>query len=198
MNRKWLGAALLLGIMIDAMSQDGLWTFSERIGISAGLDVEGVGIVLAFATLAGLAGAALAFVVGTRFGRAAPICFGLTLGALSRWLLASASDPSSYWTAQILLGLSFFLTYPFLFGAIAALDRSGRWAAAGAGVATIGTALGPAIAGTLVERAGYPALGVLGVVAAACTAALVVPVAVVLGRVPIEVDELIESRNAAA
>ncbi len=186
MNRKWLGVALLFGIMIDATSQDGLWTFSERIGIGAGLNVEEVGIVLASTTLAGLAGAALAFVLGTRFGRAAPICFGLGLGALSRWLLANASEPSTYWVAQLLLGLSFFLTYPFLFGAIAALDPTGRWAAAGAGIATIGTALGPAVAGVLVEAEGYPALGGLGIAAAACTAVLVIPVALSLERSPVE------------
>jgi len=184
MGNKWLGIALILAMLLDLVSQDGLLTFSERIGIAAGMSTEEVGVALAATTLAGLAGAGLAYVVGRYTGRAIPIAIGLGLGAVARWLLANASDPETYWVAQLLLGLAFFLTYPFLIGATAALDRTGRWAAAGAGTAMVGSAMAPVIAGAIVESFGYPALGVLGIAAAAITAALALPVVRILGAAP--------------
>lgn len=177
-----LGGLLILAIFLDAISQEGLWAFSERIGEISGLTIEEVGIVLAFTTLAGVAGSILAYVLSNRIGRGPPLAIGLGIGAVARWTLASASEPATYSIAQLLLGLSFFLTYPFLIGAIAELDRTGRLSALAAGIVTIGSAAGPVTAGELVAWGGYPALGVLGVGMALATALLALPTVRILAQ----------------
>ena len=178
----WIGTALLLAMMLDAFSQGGLWAFSERIGILAGLTVEEVGIVLAATTLAGLGGAVAAFFIAKRAGRVGPIAVALAVGTVARWWLVQAANPADYWIAQLMLGVAFFLAYPFMMGAIASLDKGGRWAAASAGVGTIGGALGPVVSGYVVESAGYSALGIVCVSAAFCTAALTLPAVHLLGK----------------
>ena len=50
-------------------------------------------------------------------------------------------------------------------GALAAMDDLGRWVVASDGAWTLGDALGPGIAGSLVERYGYVPLAGLALVA---------------------------------
>ena len=101
---------------------------------------------------------------------------------MSTFALGYVTTPTAY--VGLVLGWSgcFFFALPYLMGTAAALDREGRWTAAGAGVLIIGIALGPAIAGVLVARFGFPALSWL--VAGSCAAglALVLPVTLELDR----------------
>ncbi len=61
------------------------------------------------------------------------------------------------------------LSTPYLLGLAAALDPSGRWAAAGGSVYLFGFAAGPLLAGSVIATGGYPGL------AAVCVG-LMVPV----------------------
>jgi hypothetical protein len=88
-----------------------------------------------------------------------------------------AATPAQFVLAQVLWGLGYFVTLPYVMGTAAALDSEGRWTAAAAGVSTIGAGVAPGMAGFVVENAGYPTLGmvVLGLGSAALL--LAVPVA---------------------
>ena len=78
--------------------------------------------------------------------------------------------------------LAFLFTLPYVMGSAAALDTSGRWVAAATGTATIGTALGPALAGIVATRFGYPVLSWFALACTACAIAGILPLAMRLDR----------------
>ena len=67
----------------------------------------------------------------------------------------------SYVAFNLLWNAAYYFVVPYLMGAMAAMDDLGRWVVASDGVWTLGDAVGPAVAGTLVEWGGYPPLAVL-------------------------------------
>ncbi|MFQ5699136.1 MAG: hypothetical protein ACE5IL_12725 [Myxococcota bacterium] len=64
---------------------------------------------------------------------------------------------------------------PFLMGAAAGLDRQGRWSAAAAGAMAIGAAVGPGLAGWLVEGWDYAALGWVSLLSAGISTLAALP-----------------------
>lgn len=182
-NRR-LAVATLVALVLLSLGEGSIWAFAERIGMRAGLSAEGVGSALAAATLLGLGGAGLASWLGTRSGRTGPVAAGVLGVAASTFALGYVTTAAAYVGLVLWWSASFFFTLPYLMGTAAALDREGRWIAAAAGLLTVGIALGPGIAGTLVARFGFPALSWL--VAGSCAAglALVLPVTFVLDRAP--------------
>jgi predicted MFS family arabinose efflux permease len=56
---------------------------------------------------------------------------------------------------------------PYLFGLAAAIDRSGRWAAAAGSAYLLGFAAGPVLGGVVISAAGYASLAAVCVAMAA-------------------------------
>src|SRR4029077_5651835 len=159
-----LGVMTLAAIMLYLTVTAAVYAFSAPLGERAGLDTSEVGYALTVAALVGLAGAGAATVLNVRWGRAIPIsgfCVGFTLAALALCLLR---NPTAYVVALVAAAIIFYFSNPYLFGLAAALDRSGRWAAAACSAYLLGLAAGPLAGGTLVDATGYVGL------AAACVA----------------------------
>lgn len=171
------GAAALASITLFGVADQALWTFTERIGVSAGLTLEGVGTVLGVGTVTGLLGAVIAARLGVSRGRSLPVLLGL-LGILAvRVGLAAAETPLAYASLQISWAIAFLFVTPYLLGTAAALDPAGRWAAAASAAVMAGTALGPAPAGLLMDRSGAPGLAGLLLFTSAASFAALAPVA---------------------
>ena len=149
--------ATLGGLLLLSISGQGMWAFTERIGIGIGLESERIGLWISLATLAGLPSAALAAVIGTRFGRMIPLAIAIVVSSGSQWILASATSESVYVISQITWALGFFLWTPVVLGTAAALDRGGRWTVAAGAITMFGVAVGPWSAGQLLEY--FPASG---------------------------------------
>jgi predicted MFS family arabinose efflux permease len=169
--------ATLGGILLISICGQGVWAFTERIGVRVGLELGEIAGVLALANLLGCwLGSGFAALLGTRFGRTAPL--GTSIAALgwSQWLLVNAASPAAYQAAQIAWGFAFYVAMPYVMGLAAALDRQGRWTVAAGGVSILGAALGPAAAGLAMQYGGFSGLGWLSVVCIALALLLFVPV----------------------
>ena len=84
-------------------------------------------------------------------------------------------DPIAYVGLNFLWNAAYYFVVPYLMGAMAEMDDLGRWVVCSDRAWTLGDALGPGIAGTLVERGGYAPLAVLaGVAGATCLVAVLV------------------------
>jgi predicted MFS family arabinose efflux permease len=175
-------ALALVALFVDAVGQGAVWSFNERIGHALGLSTQEAGAVLGGVTLVGLAGAAFAVWLGTRSGRTVPLVTSLVGVALSTLVLVTTDDRVVFVLADAAWALCFYFSTPYLLGTLAALDPRGRWNAAGAGVAAIGAAVGPVVAGALVARASYEALGGLVIGCGAVSIALLLPVLLFLDR----------------
>jgi len=169
--------ATLGGILLISICGQGVWAFTERIGVRVGLGLGEIAGVLALANLVGCwIGSGAAALVGTRFGRSAPLALSVAALGVSQWLLVNARSPMEYQASQIAWGLAFYVALPYVMGLAAALDRQGRWTVAAGGVAILGSALGPAAAGLTLQHGGTTGLGWVSVVCVGLALALLVPV----------------------
>lgn len=166
---------ILAPVFISMLGQNAVWSFTVQIGLTTGLEVSEISWVLALTALTGLAGAALATVLNTQRGRTAPLLLSILGTSLAVYALVESTTPLPYILANA--GWSFFFAFsmPYFIGALATLDRRGRWATIGTGLAGIGGALGPAATGGLVEANGYSVLQYIVIATGLFSAALLTP-----------------------
>jgi predicted MFS family arabinose efflux permease len=163
-------AWLTIGTIIClALNQSVVFAFVERIGALRGFSESAVQNVLIVTGLVNLMPGILAVVLQKRLsalnvGMAGPILqaiFALCITAASTLPLFAV--PSFFYVALVIF------TTTFMFGLLTEVDTSGRAVAATPAMMMIGSAVGPALGGTVVALAGYTALGVT-VVAITCVA----------------------------
>jgi MFS family permease len=175
-----LATATLSAMFLMSITGMAIWALSERIGVRVGLDANTIGLVLGGSTIGGLLGAGAAAWLGTSRGRAGPLLGGIAISTVSMFFIAMAALPLTYVAHQIIWGIAFLFTTPYILGVAAALDPGGRWAAAATGVSSAGTALGPLLGGLLAASAGWLA-GAVALCGAAAVL-LMLPVLPRLGR----------------
>jgi predicted MFS family arabinose efflux permease len=121
-----------------------LWSFQERMGLAVGLDRSQVGLLLGVSVLGAILGAGLSMTTGRRFGHRGPnaVAFaGLVISAL----LLAWPDVKAYVAGAVIIKTAWFFGLPFILGALARLDRSGRWSSIGAALLAVGSAVGPTV-----------------------------------------------------
>lgn len=157
-------SAGLIAMFLFFASCGAVWVYMERIGVANGLDAETARSILGNATIAGAIGAALATLVGLRFGRIAPLLLGgsalLAMMALIAFGLSDLTFPI------IALGfvLTWMFTLPYLMGAMAVIDPLGRAVSMAVGFQNGGQALGPAAVSLIIGGANYARVGLLGLI----------------------------------
>jgi hypothetical protein len=110
---------------------------------------------LSIAPFGGMAGAALAGAIGTRFGSAIPFAAAVMVLVAAAGTLGLRPEPIAFQFAScgVLLGWTFGV--PFLFGGVAQVDSSGRLTSAINIIIGTGLATGPAIAALLVGSSAH-------------------------------------------
>jgi predicted MFS family arabinose efflux permease len=148
------GIAGLGGILGFYIGFSAIWTFTSQMA-SPSLSAGEVARALSIAPIGGMLGAASAGIIGTRFGSARP--FAVAVGALAAAAGALALRPEwgAYQVASCGVMLGWTFGVPFLFGAIAQIDVSGRLTSAINIVIGAGLAAGPALAALLVGPSGH-------------------------------------------
>jgi predicted MFS family arabinose efflux permease len=163
-----LGLMTLLAIGLCLVGGGAAYSFVGQLGERAGLDTSAVGYVLTIATLCGLAGAGAATALNLRWGRMVPLSGVFAGYILVVAILCLAHHPIAYVATVIAYIVIYYFSMPYLFGLAAALDRTGRWAAAAGSAFLLGCAVCPLFAGSLIEATGYVGF------AAACVAVLLI------------------------
>jgi predicted MFS family arabinose efflux permease len=108
-----------------------------------------VGNALGLASLAGIAGALLVIVLGSRCGRNASMAMGTAVSLAAVWILLHKSGFNWFLLAAALVNLSWNYTFPYQMGTLALFDRHGTVAALSLVVQTFGLSLGPMLASFL-------------------------------------------------
>ena len=172
----------LAGIFVYSMAETALWSFGYYLPVEAGVPEELVGAILSSTVLMGLAGGALAAWLGTSRGRLTPIVVGSLVSVAGRWLYIHSSTAEMVFLAGLLWGLGFYFVSPYQVGLLAALDRTGRLAVAAGGATNFGYALGPAVAGRVLESYDPSAFLYVVVGGTALSLVLLLPLAIQLER----------------
>jgi MFS family permease len=140
------------GMFLYSAAEQALWSFAYNLPIEAGVDPTLAAQVLAFATIMGLAGGAIAAVLGVRLGRIFPIVLGCLLSVSGRWLYISSASSSTLFVGSLLWGIGFYFVSPYQMGLVAAADRTGRAAVASVAAFNFGYAVGPGLAGRILQN----------------------------------------------
>jgi predicted MFS family arabinose efflux permease len=162
----------IAGVFVFYLAIGGVWTFASEAASLAGLDASRSGSVLAIASVMGIAGAGTASLIGGRFARRAMLLagYGLLFAALA--VLSVNSGVEAYMTAIFAFKFAWTFVLPFILAAAANKDHSGRLIASLNFVIGAGLAIGPLIAGFLLD-AGTGLHPLFAGAAAICTLSLV-------------------------
>ena len=158
--RVFLLPSVLAMVLIGA-SDASLWTFQERIAHGLGLDSETIGLVLAGALVSGMLGAALAALLGNRFGRIMPVVSGLLWMALCYLVITHTKYSTLYIVSELSYLFAYGFVIPYLFGLNGELDESGGAMVAANGCNLIGISIGPVCAGYIIVQSGYSRVGII-------------------------------------
>ncbi len=139
------------GMFLYSAAEQALWNFAYNLPIEAGVDPALTAKMLAFTTIMGLAGGVIAALLGVRLGRVFPIVLGCLLSLSGRWLYISSASSSMLLLGSVLWGIGFYFISPYQIGLVAAVDRTGRAAVASAVAFNFGYAVGPGLAGRILQ-----------------------------------------------
>ena len=145
----------LLGYGMFEAANTAQYTYLGRFGVALTFSDHEIGTALMFASLAGIPGALTIIVVGKRFGTIGPLAFGIAISILGLVILISSGEFAWYLIAGICLGFAWAFCLPFIQTLMASLDPNGSALAAGASAASIGVAVGPGLAASVVEVGHY-------------------------------------------
>lgn len=162
-RRAVIGILGLLGFYIGL---SGVWTFIGSIASDAGIGVESTGQLLSTATILGIVGSLAATGIGGRIPRSLSLLAGYAVMAGSILLLLGGPQVARFAAAAFAFKFIWTFVLPFILGTISDQDSDGRLMSTANLVVGGGLAIGPAIAGQLLENGGgIPALLFFSVIA---------------------------------
>jgi predicted MFS family arabinose efflux permease len=151
----------------------GLWAYVERIGVSVDLSMAEITFVLMVAVVASVTGPVGVGLLGTRYGRTLPIMIGAVISMVFALTLVYAATASIYFLSVVVFAIAIQFLLPYLKGLPAFYDSTGRLNAAWLAPVVIGSALGPMIAGLILNAGGtYKSIGWMGVISIVIAVAL--------------------------
>lgn len=144
----------LLAILCFYLSLSGVWTFIGGIASQAAISAQDSGQVLAIATLMGIVGAACTTLIGERLPRTPLLIAGYALMIGAVLLLQDSPTALRFAIAALLFKFTWTFVLPLILACIADLDPSGRLMNASNLVIGAGLAIGPGVAGQLIQASG--------------------------------------------
>jgi predicted MFS family arabinose efflux permease len=157
-GRNWLPWLGLGGLMVSFGGIAAVWGFLERIAptfaLSAPLTAQ---IVLGTLVLNAFSGVAAAL-IGDRWGRVAPLAISMLLAIVGVIVLTFGHDVYAYTAGAMLTYGTLSLPLSYQMGLIASADATGRVASLIPAALSLGGALAPAVAGSLLTGASYAPL----------------------------------------
>ena len=153
-SHKGLAVLGIVGVLCFYISLSGVWTFIGSISAQAGISAEHSGEILAIATVMGIVGAACASLIGNRLPRLLLLLLGYALMAGSVLMLLGEPSLARFALAALAFKFTWTFILPLILACLADLDHSGKLMNASNLVIGGGLAIGPAMAGRLIESRG--------------------------------------------
>lgn len=166
----------LAALFVYQAGEMAAFAYMIELGLHYGLGAEFVSFAIALSLWLGGPAALLVAWWSTRSGRLLPACGGLVLSTAVVSLLFVAT-PTAFLLANVGFGIVFSLTLPYLLGIASELDNTGRLAAVGGFVNSLGLATGPAIGAALLDDGQFVRVLGFAVSMLAAGAVLVIPAA---------------------
>ncbi len=145
----------LFGIFLFQAANMGLFAYMIGLGKAEGLLIKFMSPALASASWIALLGAFLVIIIGTKFGRTVPLVASILITAIASWVLHYSESDQIYLIANIIIGVTWAFTLPYMFGICSELDKAGQLAALGGFASKMGLATGPMVGALLLGEDNY-------------------------------------------
>jgi predicted MFS family arabinose efflux permease len=165
----------LVAILIYNVAVGIVWAYLFLVGLEAGMEEQAVANALVASQFLGIAGAFLAVVFESRFGRLLPLMVGIFGGAASIYVLVGQLESAGFWLAVCGFNFLWNLSMPYLLATLAEFDHRGRIVVHGVSMQFVGYAIGPYVAAQLLTRGGYDLVNTTGVVLFVISAIVILP-----------------------
>ncbi|MGI5328735.1 MFS transporter [Actinomadura nitritigenes] len=174
----------LLALVVLGATEQGAWSYSEILGEDhAGMSTDAVSSVLSISSVVCLAGVVLAPMAARKAGRLTTMAAFVAVEVVAKLVIAAVPWSASFTIAALVWQTCYMAILVLVLAVAAAADPGGRWVAATSGATAIGTGLGPAPVGWILDTWGAPTLGM---VLALVTAVVAIPLLRVAGAVESE------------
>lgn len=152
---KWIPAIFgLAAILIFYASLHSVWALTGLLAAAGGIAEDTTSGILSLATVAGVASALLATLIGDTKYRTALTTLGLGAMTVSVLLFVGAPYAARFAVAAILFKFAWTFALPFIMSSLADLPRADHVMNSFNLMNGIGGAIGPALGGILVARTG--------------------------------------------
>lgn len=141
----------VISVLAFFTSISSVWTFLTSIGTNSQLTENAINGYLSMATLFGILGCFLAILIGHTAKRLLVLPIGFILFFISIALLFGQISDLEFMGSVFLFKFAWMFTFPFILGSLASIDLNGSIMKFVSFVIGMGMAIGPAIAGYIVE-----------------------------------------------
>ena len=133
----------------------GVADYAFELGKDIGLDKNEISNLLTIANFISILGGVLVYIIGIKFGRTIPLCFGICTAAVFTYLLHYSDNVNNYFIANTMTGIAWGFTIPYLLGLCATFDKFGQLCALGGFISKLGLASGPLIGALFIMTQGF-------------------------------------------
>jgi len=172
----------LIVMVIWCSGLGAIWNFMERIGVAAGLESSAALQALALSSAIAITGALAATALAGRLGRLAPVSLALVVQMVMIYLLQGQMSWMEFALKASIFQIFWNLTGPFIMGAIATSDRTGRIAVLIPASQTSGFFIGPIIAGSMMTGESLAPANITAIVCCLIALIVFVPLALRLAK----------------
>lgn len=158
----------LASVLLFYVALSGVWSFMAQISAEAGIALSPTSLVLSIATVAGIASALLATVLGDTPRRALYLRLGFVGMLLSVFLLLGTPGLVQFAVAAIIFKFAWTLILPYLLSTLSDVGGSQVMNTTNLMIGT-GFVLGPMIGGMLIERVGMGSMLIFSLVMVAAS-----------------------------
>ncbi len=155
-------ALALLAMFAYFLAQGVVWAYLFLIGQAGGLTEQSVANGLMLSQVAGIAGAALAAVLGNRYGRSRPLMLSILGGAACLYFLTGSFSFLLFAVVVSIYNFFWNLTHPFLLASMASFDLRGRVVVYAVAMQMLGLAVGPFLASRFVSDTSFVNVNIIG------------------------------------
>lgn len=183
-QRRWKPLLATLGaLFLFQAANMALFAFIIPLGRAYGLSLPFIDNALGAANWISAAGSVAAMWTGERFGRRLPLLAAAVAAVLGTIAFLWSALPVVFMLANVITGIAWSFTVPYLFAMCAKFDGAGRAATFGGFCSKLGLASGPLAAAWLVGADHYAFLIALATGALVLCAVLAFPPAARLDRI---------------
>jgi predicted MFS family arabinose efflux permease len=154
----------LAAVLLFYVALSGVWSFMAQISADAGIDLSATSVVLAIATVAGIASALLATILGETPRRKLYLRLGYVGMAVSIALLFGTPGLVQFTLAAVVFKFAWTLILPYLLSTLSDLGGHQMMNTTNLMIGA-GFALGPVISGVLIESGGFTGMIAFSLVA---------------------------------